>query len=316
MVGITHYKYMNTHTTIKINLIGDASALLSANHIFSMGSHRMFSDKITESSSFLKMPRESQLLYFHLGMNADDDGVVEAYKVLKMTGIDDDAYSLLMLRGFIVQLNNDQVVFVRDWHEHNIIRADRLVPSIYRNLLQEVVPDVFLREPKARSDVGNNSRRIGGRSTDGLSKDKLSKDNINTQPTFFDVLDTKIVTGIDLAHSEGDRTVESVFENTPEGLKRVSSKILYPEDFEKFWNLYPKTRKAGKTIPYEKWQKLTPEQRVLVLDDVEARSTRHTGWLKENGAFVPAPEVYLNKKKEYWLQPIIEEPKKLARAVH
>lgn len=304
MVGITHYKYMQTHTTLKSNQIGDDAELLG-NNIFSMGSHRMFSDKITESSQFLKMPTDSQALYLHLGMNADDDGVVEAYKVLKMTGIGEDAYSLLIIKGFVVELNSDQVVFVRDWHEHNIIRADRLVPSIYRNLLTQVVPGVYLREPKARVDVLDNSRRIGGLSTDGLSQVKLSKDKLNTHPgqtTFFEVLNSQ---------EESSVKVESY------SFDELEPKKKYTDDFEKFWSMFPKTRKGGKTIPYEKWQKLTPEQRVLVLSDVEVRSTRHSGWLKENGAFVPAPEVYLNKKKEYWLQPIIGEvEKRVVRAVH
>ena len=31
-----------------------------------------------ESARFLKMPASTQCLYFHLGLNADDDGIVEA----------------------------------------------------------------------------------------------------------------------------------------------------------------------------------------------------------------------------------------------
>lgn len=44
-----------------------------------MAERRMFSRSVVESARFLKMPVSSQNLYFHLVMNADDDGIVEAY---------------------------------------------------------------------------------------------------------------------------------------------------------------------------------------------------------------------------------------------
>ena len=47
-----------------------------------MGDRRMISRKIVDSARFLKMPATSQNLYFHLIVNADDDGVVEAYRVI------------------------------------------------------------------------------------------------------------------------------------------------------------------------------------------------------------------------------------------
>jgi len=43
---------------------------------------RMFSDEITTSDAFLDMPAESQLLYFHIGMNADDDGFIGNTKII------------------------------------------------------------------------------------------------------------------------------------------------------------------------------------------------------------------------------------------
>ena len=44
-----------------------------------MANRRMFSKTIVESARFIKMPVSSQALYFHLGVLADDEGVVEAY---------------------------------------------------------------------------------------------------------------------------------------------------------------------------------------------------------------------------------------------
>ena len=41
-----------------------------------MAEKRMFSAKIIESDAFLDIPATAQMLYFHVCMNADDDGFV------------------------------------------------------------------------------------------------------------------------------------------------------------------------------------------------------------------------------------------------
>lgn len=145
-----------------------------------MNNRRMFSLRIANSARFLQMPTESQLLYFHMVLRADDDGVVESYPLLKLLGSTPDAFRVLLARGFVRELNEDQVVIIADWKEHNTIRADRKVDSIYKSLILEKAPDIKLLEPKPRSDVNDNTKRVGGQSTDGISKVKLSKYNTYT----------------------------------------------------------------------------------------------------------------------------------------
>lgn len=56
-----------------------------------MAERRMFAKKITESDAFLDMPSSTQMLYFHLSMNADDDGFVNnPKKIQRMCGASDD----------------------------------------------------------------------------------------------------------------------------------------------------------------------------------------------------------------------------------
>lgn len=149
-----------------------------------MGLRRMFSRTITESGRFLKMPPSSQALYFQLGMNADDDGVVEAYKVMKLTASNDDDLKVLVSKNFIKILNEDLVSFVMDWTEHNLLRADRKIDSIYKELLLEMVPNVDILRAKPRADTlkltGENK---SGKALDvqcppnvRVSKDKISKE--------------------------------------------------------------------------------------------------------------------------------------------
>ncbi len=139
-----------------------------------MANRRMFSNRIANSAKFLQMPTDAQLLYFHMILRADDDGVVEAYPLIKLLGSPSDVFKVLLAKGYIKQLNEDQVIVVVDWLEHNVIRADRKVDSIYKHLLIKI-PDIVLIEPKPRSDVEDNSKRLRGQSTDSLSQVKLSK---------------------------------------------------------------------------------------------------------------------------------------------
>lgn len=56
-----------------------------------MAQRRMFNKAITNSDDFLDMPVSCQCLYFHLSMNADDDGFINNWKsIMKLTGSKDD----------------------------------------------------------------------------------------------------------------------------------------------------------------------------------------------------------------------------------
>ncbi len=157
----------------------------------------MLSHRIISSAHFKKMPISSQALYFHLCMEADDDGVVEAWPIMQISGFAEDDIKVLVAKELVSVLNEDLVTYIRDWREHNLIRADHKVDSMYKDLLLKVLPDVELVRPEARSDVKNNSRRlshnsvkrIGGQSTDSprtshgqssigkVSEGKVRKDN-------------------------------------------------------------------------------------------------------------------------------------------
>lgn len=78
----------------------------------------MFSIKIINSAKFLKLPIESQCLYFHLVINADDDGTVEAYAVMRITRANENHLRELETKGFIKIFNTDLVSSITHWKEH------------------------------------------------------------------------------------------------------------------------------------------------------------------------------------------------------
>ena len=98
----------------------------------------MFAKSVIGSARFLRKPPSSRLLYYDLGMAADDDGVVEAFSVMRTTGAVEDDLKVLVSKGFITVLNEDLVAYVVDWSKNNQIRKDRYQPSIYQNLLVQI----------------------------------------------------------------------------------------------------------------------------------------------------------------------------------
>jgi len=95
----------------------------------------MFAKSIIGSARFLRMPPTSRLLYYDLGMAADDDGVVEAFSVMRTTGANEDDLRVLASKGFVRVLNEDLVTYISDWGRNNYIQKDRYHPSIYAELL-------------------------------------------------------------------------------------------------------------------------------------------------------------------------------------
>ena len=143
-----------------------------------MATRRMFSIRLVNSARFLRMPISSQALYFHLGLHADDDGVVEAYPVIKTIGCTEDDLRVLVAKGFVQVLNEDLVSYITDWNEHNTIRPDRKIDSIYKDLLIQVNPEVKLVEKRPRADIAppvDNQWTDNGQTTDGIGKDRLGK---------------------------------------------------------------------------------------------------------------------------------------------
>lgn len=103
-----------------------------------MAERRMFSKTVTQSARFLKLPATARALYYDLGMAADDDGVVEAFTVMRMTGATDHDLELLVGYEFVttIDLQND-VVYILDWKLNNYIQKDRYHKSIYYDLLRD-----------------------------------------------------------------------------------------------------------------------------------------------------------------------------------
>lgn len=110
-----------------------ARADVPLNKVFNlkkMSARRMFSPKIVSSDAFLDMPVSSQALYFHLGMNADDDGFINPRKIMRMMGAGDDDIKVLITKRFVIPFENG-VVVIKHWKINNLIRKDWYKETVY-----------------------------------------------------------------------------------------------------------------------------------------------------------------------------------------
>ena len=150
-----------------------------------MAERRMFAKSVIGSARFLRMPPTSRLLYYDLGMQADDDGVVEAFSVMRTTGATEDDLKVLASKGFVTVMNEDLVTHITDWSKNNYIQTDRYRPSIYKELLVKM-NDVSTADTGCIHDVSILDTQ------DRLSKDRLGKGKGNegtakrpTRPRFL-----------------------------------------------------------------------------------------------------------------------------------
>ena len=90
-----------------------------------MASKRMISNRITDSDAFIEMPLSSQCLYFHLNMNADDDGFVDNYKkIMRCIGASEDDLKILIAKRFLLTFESG-VIVIKHWRIHNTLSKGR-----------------------------------------------------------------------------------------------------------------------------------------------------------------------------------------------
>lgn len=140
-----------------------------------MAQKRMFSKQITDSDAFIEMPLSTQCLYFHLGMQADDDGFINAPKrIQRVIGSSDDDLKLLIGKGFIIPFQSG-VVVQKHWHINNNIRSDRYKETVY---LEEKA--MLENKPNGAYSLVGLSDGIPMVSVDKyrLEEDRLDKDRV------------------------------------------------------------------------------------------------------------------------------------------
>lgn len=101
-----------------------------------MAQKRMFNLGVVDTDDFLEMPITSRLLYYELGMRADDDGFVDNWKkILLFTGLKVDDLKMLIFKSFIIPFENG-VIVIKHWRMNNYLKNDRKKDTKYQEELK------------------------------------------------------------------------------------------------------------------------------------------------------------------------------------
>jgi uncharacterized phage protein (TIGR02220 family) len=164
---------------------------------------RMVSKTVTQTQKFLRLPLEAQALYFHLILNSDDDGIVEAFPVVRMIGSSEDSLGLLVIKQFIKPLGEDMVYFITDFNEQNKIRPDRHKPSIHRDLAVEklglevdgnrLIDTTKTASPKALPSCQTGDGQVTDECPHSIGKDSIveysiGKDSAEQSPPYEEII--------------------------------------------------------------------------------------------------------------------------------
>lgn len=166
-----------------------------------MAERRMMSKSIIKSDTFLDMPATTQNLYFHMLLDADDDGFINAPKsIMRMIGAKDDDMKVLTAKQFVIPFESG-VVVIKDWKIHNYIQNDRYKPSTLpeRDLLNIQKDKTYT----LKDDVSSMDTKCI--QTVSIGKDRLGKDRIGKVREGKDRLDIS-------CHVSHDDTDNSHFE--------------------------------------------------------------------------------------------------------
>ena len=243
-----------------------------------MARTRMFANAVIGSARFLRLSVGARLLYFDLGMRADDDGAVEAFAVLRICGVGENALQELIDGGFLVLLNDDQVCYITHWHENNTIRKDRYRRGLYYDLIPG----------REHDDHGAPNGQPSDNQPSTICQPSGSQPSSVCQPSDNQVTTTR-------QPSDNQMTPQNRIDNHRKEKERQDNTepVRRAQDFDRFWEAYP--RKAGKEEARKAFQRVDVPVGVLV--DAVSVQRKSAQWQKEGGRYVPFPANWLNQRR-------------------
>lgn len=226
-----------------------------------MAERRMFAKTIIDSDAFLDMPMSARLLYYDLGMRADDDGFINSpKKIMRMIGASNDDVNILIARKFVIPFDSG-VVVIKHWRINNYLRNDRYTETKYLEEKSNLEVD------KNGSYTAKNNTGIPvGIPTVSTGKVRLGKDSIGKD--------------INTISCNGNSIIEV-----------LSKKEMW---FESFWEIYPKHQDKKKAK--QKFLKLCKDEKKYQ-EIMQGLRNVLPIWAKKDTKYIPMPTTWLNGER-------------------
>ena len=146
-----------------------------------MAKKRMFNLDAVNTDRFLDMSIPARLLYFDLGMRADDEGFVASPNmIIRSTGNSKESLDELIRKGYVIPFKSG-VIVITHWKMNNYLQKDRFTPTIYTEEKEQLSIDenkVYSMRKNAMYTkcIQNVSKMDTQYSIDKNSKDIYSRD--------------------------------------------------------------------------------------------------------------------------------------------
>ena len=227
-----------------------------------MANKRMFSIGIIDSDQFLDMSMEARLLYYDLGMRADDDGFVNSpKKIMRITKVTDKSLDELEDKGFIFRFVSG-VLVIRHWNINNNMRKDTYHETSYTEEKAQLVLDSASIYQLRNEYVTDSSRDCNEDETEcaeDVSQIRLDKNSIN-QP--------KVSSGINSLDSIcSEQKISSELEPEPKSDDCIEFPVLggstyIPKSLIDEWeSVYTNVDVMQEVLKAREWCRANPKRR-------------------------------------------------------
>lgn len=175
-----------------------------------MAIRRCFSKKIVRSDDFLDLPVTTQLLYFQLGMEADDRGYINnARSVIKLVGCTKGDLEMLIAKRFVL-VRKETLILIKGWRINNTIQPTRISETLYVDDLKLLYLDEHgsytekeTSEPVLLTICRQNADKL--LTQDNIREEKIIKDNLiednSSQSNLIKKNETGIFKGIEVSNT-------------------------------------------------------------------------------------------------------------------
>jgi len=146
-----------------------------------MAERRMFAKSIVLSDVFVSMPATTQLLYYQLGVCADDDGFIgNPHSIVRQCCATEDDLKILIAKRFLLEFPSG-VVVIKHWKINNYIQKDRYRRTTYIEELMCLELDEKMAYIESKNPCMENVYKMYTQVR--LGKVRLGKDKL-TMPTY------------------------------------------------------------------------------------------------------------------------------------
>jgi len=222
-----------------------------------MKNRRMFSNAIVNSDVFLDLPLSTQALYFHLVMDADDEGFVGNPKRLqRVIGATDKDMQNLIDKRYILTFQSG-IIVIKHWYIHNYIPKERFSNTTYT----EEKSTLKLDDKNAYTEISKCNTGCHTKCNTECNTDVMQNDNQVSYECTTQIKLNEIKLNKNKRENAYTRTHED-FTCTIPTLQEVKDFFILKSisiDPERFYNYYSSLGWKKGNTPIENWQLLALE---------------------------------------------------------